>query len=47
MPYPFVAMKLAHFSQQAGFVTTPPTPFSRQPAFKNNAFKKTLGEPLK
>jgi hypothetical protein len=36
MPYPFVAMKLAHFPQQAGFVTTPLMPFSSYPAFKKS-----------
>jgi hypothetical protein len=36
MPYPFVAMNVAHFPRVAGFVTTPLTPVSSYPALKNN-----------
>jgi hypothetical protein len=40
MPYPFVAMNLAHFPRVAGFVTTPLTPLSRTtPLFKNNTWE--------
>jgi hypothetical protein len=40
MPYPFVAIGLAHFPQQTGFVTTPPTPLSRTtPLSKNNTWE--------
>jgi hypothetical protein len=39
MPYPFVAMDVAYFPRAARFVTTPLTPLSRYPAFKNNTWE--------